>query len=71
LREAAHAAHRHSQARDHIRELNDAFRTCFNPALERNVLSAGLSSLPSDMRATAIRKTAACDPSTNSISMID
>jgi hypothetical protein len=36
--------------RERIRELNDAFRKTFDPKLGRVVLTAGVSSLPSDLR---------------------
>ena len=47
--------------RDRIRELNDAFRKSFDSKLGRIVMTAGVNSLPSDVKAMAIRKTAAFD----------
>ncbi len=44
--------------RDRIRELNDALRTTIDPKLGKIVLTSGVESLPSDVRARAIRKTA-------------
>jgi hypothetical protein len=49
------------QTRERIRELNDAFRKTFDPQLGRTVLTAGVSALPSDVRAMAIRKVATFD----------
>jgi hypothetical protein len=43
-------------ARERIRELDDAFRKSLDPTLGRTVLAAGVSALPSDVRAMAIRK---------------
>jgi hypothetical protein len=40
-------------------ELNDAFRTSFDRKLGTLILTSGVNSLPSDVRAMAIRKTAA------------
>jgi hypothetical protein len=53
--------HIDSTARDRIRKLNDAFRKSFNPKLGRTMLTAGVNSLPSEVKATAIRKTATFD----------
>jgi hypothetical protein len=50
-----------NQTRDRIRELNDAFRKTLDPALGRTVLTAGVSALPSDVLAMAIRKVATFD----------
>ncbi len=47
--------------RQRIAELNDAFRKTLDPALGRMVLTAGVSALPSDVRAMAIRKVATFD----------
>jgi hypothetical protein len=47
--------------RDRIRELNDTFRQSFDPNLGTMVLTSGVSALPDDVRAMAIRKTAAFD----------
>jgi hypothetical protein len=47
--------------RDRIRELNDAFGKAFDPVLGRVVITAGVDSLSSDMRAMAIRKTTTFD----------
>jgi hypothetical protein len=47
--------------RDRIRELNDAFRKSFDPRLGRIMVTAGVDSLPSDVRAMVIRKTASFD----------
>ncbi len=47
--------------RERIRELNDAFRKTLDPTLGRMVLTAGVSALPSDVRAMAIRKVATFD----------
>jgi hypothetical protein len=47
--------------RDRIRELNDAFRKNFDSTLGRVMLTAGVDSLPSDVRAMAIHKTATFD----------
>jgi len=44
-----------------IRELNDAFRTSFDQKLGKAVLTSGVNSLPDDVRAMAIRKTATFD----------
>jgi hypothetical protein len=46
---------------ERIRELNDAFRKSFDPKLGKIMLTAGVDSLPSDVRAMAIRKTATFD----------
>jgi hypothetical protein len=47
--------------RERIRDLNDAFRKNFHPALGRTVLTAGVDALPSDVRAMANRKVATFD----------
>jgi hypothetical protein len=47
--------------RERIRDLNDAFRKTFDPALGRTVLTAGVNALPSDVRAMAIRKVVTFD----------
>jgi hypothetical protein len=44
------------ETRERIRDLNDTFRTTFNPALGRIMLTAGVSDLPDDVRALAITK---------------
>ena len=45
--------------RDRIRDLNDTFRKTFDPKLGRVMLTAGVNALHSEVRALAIRKTAA------------
>ena len=50
-----------NQTRERIRELNDAFRKTLNPTLGRTMLTAGVTSLPSDVRAMVIRKVATFD----------
>ena len=50
-----------SATRERIRELNDALRTSFDPKLGRFVLTSGVDSLPSDVRAMVIRKVATFD----------
>jgi hypothetical protein len=47
--------------RERIRDLNDAFRKTLDPTLGRTVLTTGVSALPSDVRAMAIRKVATFD----------
>ena len=47
--------------RELIRDLNDAFRKTLDPALGRIVLTSGVSALPSDVRAMAIRNVATFD----------
>jgi Protein of unknown function (DUF3768) len=47
--------------RDRIREQNDAFRKSFDPRLGRIMVTAGVDSLPSDVRAMAIHKTTTFD----------
>ena len=49
------------QTRQRIADLNDAFRKTLDPALGRTMLTAGVSALPSDVRAMAIRKVATFD----------
>jgi hypothetical protein len=49
------------KTRDRIRELNNAFRTSFDAKLGQVMLTTGVNSLPSDVRAMAIRKTATFD----------
>ena len=44
--------------RNRIRDLNDALRTSFDQKLGKIVLTSGVDSLPSDIRAMAIRKVA-------------
>jgi uncharacterized protein DUF3768 len=44
-----------------IRDLNDAFRKSLDSALGTTMLTAGVSALPSDVRAMAIRKVATFD----------
>jgi hypothetical protein len=46
-----------TKTRERIRELNDALRTTFDPKLGKAMLTSGVNSLPSDVRAMAIRKT--------------
>ena len=48
-------------SRDRIRELNDAFRKAFDPTIGRVMLTAGVNSLDSDVRAMVIRKVATFD----------
>jgi hypothetical protein len=50
-----------NQSREHIRDLNDSFRKTLDPALGRMMLTAGIDTLPSDVRAMAIRKVATFD----------
>ena len=50
-----------TEKRGRIRELNDALRASFSPKLGKIMLTASVDSLPSDMRAMAIRKTATFD----------
>ena len=50
-----------TKTRERIRELNDAFRKSFDPNLGKVMLTSGVNSLPSDVRAMAIRKTATFD----------
>ena len=50
-----------TKTRERIRELNDAFRTTFDPKLGKALLTSGVNSLPGDVRAMAIRKTATFD----------
>ena len=47
-----------NQARDRVRELNDAFRKSLAPNLGKVVMTSGVNALPSDVRAMAIRRTA-------------
>ena len=49
------------QTRERVRDLNDAFRKTIDPTLGRMMLTAGVSALPSDVRAMAIRKVATFD----------
>jgi hypothetical protein len=44
-----------------IRELNDAFRKSLDPNLGKLVITSGVNSLPSDVRAMAIRETETFD----------
>jgi len=46
---------------ERIRDLNDAFRKTLDPALGRMMLTAGVSALPHDVRARAIRKVTTFD----------
>ncbi len=50
-------ANRQSRA-ERIRALNDAFRSTLDPKAGRVMLTAGVDALPSDVKATAIRKVA-------------
>ena len=50
-----------NQSRERIRELNDAFRKTLDPGLGRTVCTAGVTALPSDVCAMAIRKVATFD----------
>ena len=50
-----------NQARDRVRELNDAFRQSLDLNLGKVVMTSGVDSLASDVRAMAIRKTATFD----------
>ena len=50
-----------NQARDRIRELNDAFRKSLDPNLGKLVMTFGVSALPTDVRAMATRKVATFD----------
>jgi len=50
-----------NQARDRVRELNDAFRKSLGPNLGTVVMTSGVNALPSDVRAMAIRRTATFD----------
>jgi hypothetical protein len=50
-----------TKARDRIRELNDSFRKTFDPTLGCAVLTVGVHSLPSDVRAMAIQKASTFD----------
>ena len=54
-------SHTDNDARTRIRELNDAFRKNFDPELGQVVLTAGVNSLPSDVKASAVRTTATFD----------
>lgn len=47
--------------RERIRELNDAFRRTLDPSRGMPVLTAGVNSLPSDVRAMAMRTVATFD----------
>jgi hypothetical protein len=44
-----------------IRDLNDAFRKSLDPNLGKLVITSGVNSLPSDVRAMAIRQTETFD----------
>ena len=48
-------------AREHIRELNDAFRKSLDPNLGKVVMTSGVNALPTDVRAMATRKVATFD----------
>ncbi len=50
-----------TKARDRIRDLNDTFRRTLDPRLGRMMLTAGVNTLPEDIRTAAIRKTATFD----------
>jgi Protein of unknown function (DUF3768) len=50
-----------NQARDRIRELNDAFRTSLDPNLGKLLMTSGVRALPSDVQAMAIRETETFD----------
>ena len=50
-----------NQSRERIRELNDQFRKTFDPTLGRMMLTAGVSALPSEVCAIALRKVATFD----------
>ena len=50
-----------NQTRERVRELNDAFRKTLDPTLGRTMLTAGVSSLPSDASAIVIRRVATFD----------
>ena len=45
-----------NQSRERIRVLNDGFRKTLDPRLGRTVCTAGVTALPSDVCAEAIRK---------------
>jgi hypothetical protein len=47
-----------SATRERIRELNNALRTSLDPTLGKFVLTSGVDSLPSDVRARVVRKVA-------------
>ncbi len=49
------------KARERVRDLNDAFRKTLNPRLGRLLLTVGVSDLPRDVRAMAIRTVATFD----------
>ena len=49
------------QTRERIRDLNDAFRKTVDPTLGKMMLTVGVSALPSDVRAMAIRKVVTYD----------
>ena len=49
------------QTRQRIADLNDAFRKTLDPALGRTMLTAGVSALPSDVLAMALRKVTTFD----------
>ena len=44
-----------NQSRERIRDLNDTFRKTLDPTLGRVMLTAGVSALPGDVSAMAIR----------------
>jgi hypothetical protein len=54
-------SHIDSATRDRIRELNDEFRTNIVSKLGRTVLTAGVTSLPDEVRTAVIRKTVTFD----------
>jgi hypothetical protein len=45
-----------NQSRERIRDLNDTFRKTLDPTLGRVMLTAGVSALPTDVSAMAIRR---------------
>jgi hypothetical protein len=50
-----------NHTRERIRDLNDAFRKTLDPTVGKTMLTAGVSALPSDVRAMAIRTVATFD----------
>ncbi|MGA2496081.1 MAG: DUF3768 domain-containing protein [Roseiarcus sp.] len=44
------------QTRERIRDLNDAFRKSLDPNLGKLMMTSGVSTLPNDVRAMAIRE---------------
>jgi hypothetical protein len=45
------------QTRDRVRKLNEAFRKSLDPNLDKLMMASGVTALPSDVRAMAIRET--------------